>query len=278
MRLDRKLRMFANGLSSAAPSAGAGEWTISTDGQPADPTAHEIDTAGNSHDGVGGCSVDWLLQTLSSIPMPASPIDRPWDCAVSSLVQPHLPAALRRLPRLLDQLGAVRLSPTSVSIDSTLIDWHDVTEVRAQPVTSVLTAASIDSLDTAVRQLLPLYRLTRRPAQWLTVKVNDVILSVFLIILNEHGNQQVPTEIIYRHRSGRERTVNPGILSTAVLALPKVADCVLSTARFHGASVVLGPQAELAASADAIRLRIAELAGRVANLRATEQFRDEPTV
>jgi hypothetical protein len=215
-------------------------------------------------------SGDWVRQAVSQIPMPSSPVDGHWEASVSAFVRPHLPPALRRVPQLLDRLGAVRLSPIEITVDSTSIAWTDVAEIRARPLSDVLTSMTIDGVRETVESLLPVSRLAKRPIRWLTYKLSEVVLSLFLIGLDERGDQQVPIEVIYRGRRNTEHAVTPGVLSAAVLALPKVAESTLATARAHGVRVILGPQPVGGVGMDFLRARKAELAARITGLRAAE--------
>lgn len=236
----------------------------------AGPADHEAGPPGGALVPDWRSSVNRACELLSRIPMPGIPLEEPWGLSVATLAGPYLPPPLRRLSQLSDRLGRVRLSPTEVVLDRTSIDWRDVVEIRARSVADALSSYSVDGLAVAIERLLPVTRLAQSSMRSLQDKVNELMLSLLIIALEERADRWIPTQIMHRDRSARVRHFEPSILTMPVLALPDVAECILSTARARNIRVVSMSAPADDTTLEFVRARTAELAMIVARLRATK--------
>jgi hypothetical protein len=190
-----------------------------------------------------------VSSVLGGLRLPDAPIGQPWDCSAAAVVEPHLPRVLRRVPHLLDRFGAVRLSRDEVGIDGARpVSWSTVVEVRTRSMLDVIAAAGGENLGARAARLVPpvpvLARVVRGGASFVADRASVAVLGVFLAALGDVGQAgvaQVPVEIVHRTRLGRTRTMSAGLVSSAVLCLPRVTASVLATAGVHGVPVVALP-------------------------------------
>lgn len=188
----------------------------------------------------------WVAEALSQVPMPDAPVREPWVLAPSALIAPHLPRPLARAPGLLDRFGSIRLAPHEIGIDTARpVPWKDVVELRTLPLLDVLTVGTSGSLAALAARLLP---TVPRVAQGLlrvgAEKAAEAVRSLLLIAAAEHAERaasvQVPAELIYRAGWRGHKTMTAGLFSSAVLALPRLTDSVLATARHHSVPITAG--------------------------------------
>lgn len=176
--------------------------------------------------------------------MPDAPVTEPWDFSAAALIRPHLPAKLRRLPGLLDRLGAVRLTPSTIGIDTAAaVPWTRMTEIRTCSVGEVAAALTQDMAGQIAR-LVPVpgagfaaRTVTSRIIDVVTARVTEMMQTA----VRERGaHAQVPC--LFRHRA-RWRTVDvsPGLVSSAVLCLQQVSTSVTATAQLHGILIAASP-------------------------------------
>lgn len=183
---------------------------------------------------------------LGGLRLPSVPVEEPWDCSAAAVIAPHLPRAFRRVPNLLDRLGAVRLSGSEIGIDSTRpVSWSNVVEVRTRPMLDVVATTAAGNLGTRVARLIPPVPLLGRVARGGVAVVADrtvaAVAAVFLAALGDPDRAatvRVPVEVVHRVRARRPRTMSAGLASSAVLCLPQVAASVLATARGRDVPIV----------------------------------------
>jgi hypothetical protein len=188
----------------------------------------------------------WVTEALSRVPMPDAPVREPWVLAPSALIAPHLPRPLARVPGLLDRFGAIRLAPHEIGIDTARpVPWKDVVEVRTLPLLDVLTVGTSGSLAALAVRLLPTVpRLAEGFLRAGAEKAAEAVRSLLLIAAAEHAERaasvQVPAELIYQAGLRGHTTMTAGLFSSAVLALPRLTDSVLATARQHSVPITAG--------------------------------------
>jgi hypothetical protein len=186
-----------------------------------------------------------------------------------------MPRALRLGPRLLDYLGQIRLTSQGISVDQrTDIAWKNVREIRTRPLLEVLAITTVDRIAAKTTFCLPSVPGIKNATTWAAHKAADTVLSLFLIANRDSAQGaeiQVPVAIHYSDKWGRLKSMTPGLLSTAALSLPQVANSVLTTATACGVRIVCetpppsGPAAERAV--EALRERTRLLADRITALR-----------
>jgi hypothetical protein len=169
--------------------------------------------------------------------MPTAPVTEPWDFSAAALIGPLLPAKLRRLPGLLDRFGAVRLTPSTIGIDTArAVPWTRVTEIRTRPVGEV-AAALTEDLAGQIARLVPVPGTgfaTRAITSRVVNAVSDLVTGMLRTALRDHREgAQVPCRISYQTR-WKTTVLSPSLVSSAILCLPPVAASVMLTARQHG--------------------------------------------
>lgn len=191
----------------------------------------------------------WVTEALNRVPMPDAPVREPWVLAPSALIAPHLPRPLARAPGLLDRFGAIRLAPHEIGIDTAYpVPWKDVVELRTLPLLDVLTISTSGGLAALGARLLPPGpRLAAGLLHAGVEKAAEAVRSLLLIAASEHAERAasalVPTAIVYRAGRRGHRTMTAGLFSSAVLALPRLSDSVLATARQHAIPITVRPAA-----------------------------------
>jgi len=75
-------------------------------------------------------------------------------------------------------------------------------------------------------------------------KAAEAVRSLLLIAAAEHAERaasvQVPAEVIYQAGWRGHKTMTASLFSSAILALPRLTDSVLATARQHAVPIVTG--------------------------------------
>jgi hypothetical protein len=219
-----------------------------------------------------------FADALARLPMPESPASRLWEFSAKAFLRPYLPAPLRRAPTALDRLGALRLGPTAIGLDTQGdVPWTDVLEVRTRSLFDVLSDGFVEDLRRRSAELLPPLPGMGKASAWAADKMAELTLSVFLLALPDAPERvapDVPAEIVRRNSRGRPERMVPGMLSTAILALPAVSDSVLSTARANGIAAVSSGPSAITAAAGARSAALAErrsmLVAQLARLRRAE--------
>lgn len=189
----------------------------------------------------------WLSETLARMPLPDAPISQPWELSVSMFLRPSLPKILQRRAHLFDRLGLVRVSPSSITFESSdEVAWRSVLELRTRSLLDLFGATTVDKASSyAVRLLPPIPGVTKRFTRWICGKFADLLLTLLIVAARGHGDRaasvQVPAEIVYKSLFGRRKTMTAGLFSAAVLSLPAVTRSVLSTAQAHGIKIISEP-------------------------------------
>ena len=186
---------------------------------------------------------EWVVDALQRVPMPDVPVQQPWAFAPSALVAPHLPGPLARVPGVLDRFGAIRLSPFDVGIDMACpVPWHEVVEVRTRPLLDLLTETASGSAAALGARLLPPVPLVGKALTRAgSARAAEAMRALLQVAASAHAERaaetQVPAAIVYRSGRRGRKIMAAGLFSSAVLALPRVADSVLATARAHAVPI-----------------------------------------
>lgn len=83
----------------------------------------------------------------------------------------------------------------------------------------------------------------RAVASRLAGYIENAISSLLLVALqDDRGDAQVPCQVLHQKR-GKTHSLTPGLVSSAMLCLPRVANSVLTTAQQHHIRITTTPPA-----------------------------------
>ncbi|GAA0603892.1 hypothetical protein HPO96_18515 [Kribbella sandramycini] len=180
---------------------------------------------------------------LARHPRPTAPAQAPWEMSASSLITPFLPGSLTAPAVLVNRLGRIHLSPYGLAIDQkAVIPWQQIAQVHTRPAFELVTETLIE------RALARATFLIKLPGKaWATdlvaQKARDAVMSVLQVALSGNAPSlafDLPVAVV--HQNGRKQAeMNPGVLSTALLALPGVSEAILHTAALNAVPVIRHP-------------------------------------
>lgn len=169
------------------------------------------------------------------------PPSEPWEVSVVQLLKSSMdvPVVAAKALGLLDRFGALRLSDEGVGFDNNDVDWAKITSVTCRRLTVVLTESGLEHEADRLRKLLPPLPgrkwVVDRCAQTLGGLARDALDRT----VGERAQLSVVSGISYRRSLGRSKEMTAGLAVCAILGLvPSANDCILSTARRHGATVI----------------------------------------
>jgi hypothetical protein len=200
---------------------------------------------------------------LAGLGTPVVPLDAEWEVGFGRLAADLLgvPDALRPLTGRLDGVGALALSPNSVTIDGTAVRWKDVSEITFGTASDAFTANVGDKFADDLTEALP--PIPGRA--WLVRQAIDTLLAIGLVIMErtpigpENGPPDVLMSVKYKGRIGKKE-LTPGLFALQLSSfMPEVAAAVTELATRNGVSVVVSPPSRSASRADAMR----ELVGKL---------------
>jgi hypothetical protein len=226
----------------------------------------------------GGGPSRWVIDALARLPLPRSPVQEPWEFSASAVIGPHLPPSLRLAPRLLDRFGKVRITSHGLAVDQRIeVPWRHVIEMRTRSLLEVVTIIMTEKIADRSTMMVPPVPGVGKAMTLVASKVAEAAFSLFLVPVMGHAHglgSQVPIAIDYMDGRRRMKTMSPGLLSTAVLALPPVSDSVLATATQHDVRITEVPPPPNGPSAERIleTLRQAQrmTADRIVALRQSQ--------
>ena len=162
------------------------------------------------------------------------PREPPWEISAARMIALPIPASI------VDRLGRLHVSAEGLAIDTRkIVPWQDIDEVHTRPAFEVVTTSMIDKASF----VLPPFP----GADLVTRKAKEALVSILRVALSGSAPSllfDLPVKVIYRGK----REMTPGLLCTAFLALPGVANGLITTARTHGKIIVHHPATTMAAA------------------------------
>ncbi|MGY4710475.1 hypothetical protein ACXDF8_13105 [Mycolicibacterium sp. CBM1] len=206
---------------------------------------------------------------LNKVRPPAGPITQRWALGIGDIVADttRLPQRLRGAVRLLNRFGGVAVSPESLEFDGDDVKWSKVTEVDTRNLVEYLLSGAVEK------------QLDRLPVPWFPGRgkllglASTAVLTLLMATarqqIEDHADVRIPAEVHYRGLIGGDKVLSPGVLSTLILADPRVSECVVATAKAHG--VIVGkrdddPMDAAGDRADQLKAKLGALEKRIAGL------------
>jgi hypothetical protein len=225
--------------------------------------------AGQGRDRVGGVAeklAERVPEVIDGLGAPVVPLQAEWEIGFGRFAADliRVPDRLRRLTRKLDEVGALAISPDTVTVDGTKIAWKDASEITFGTIPDAFTANAADKMADHLISALP--RIPGR--SWLVRQAMDTLVAIGLVIQGrtpggpEDGPAHVLMAVNYRGRLG-EKEVNPGLFALQVSSLmPSVAAALVDLCMRHGVKVVIRPPSRSANRAETMRVLVAKLQSR----------------
>lgn len=200
---------------------------------------HEEDPEADDPEPLNQRAVDELLARVTP---PTFPLTRDWGLSIADLVAVRwaVPSRVRRLLRLLNRFGAVRLSPEGVGVDGTDVAWDALIEIRR---VSLFEIAHGDAIEASVDQLAVF--LPPLPGRrWLLRRVARLVAALALRFASaeEADWPSVPVVLVHRTRLGRAKETSGGLIAALLWAAVPEATRVLEQVADERGVPVVGPR------------------------------------
>ena len=206
---------------------------------------------------------------LRKVRPPAGPITKRWALGIGDVVADtaRLPERLRGAVRLLNRFGGVAVSPRALEFDGDDVAWSKMTEIDTRNLVEYLLSGAVEK------------QVDRLPVPWFpgrgkllglaSAAVLTLLMATARQQIEDHADARIPAEVHYRGLLGGDKVLSPGVLSTLILADPRVSECVIATATANGVTVrkpAEDPMDAAGEPADQLKAKLAALEKRVAGL------------
>lgn len=174
---------------------------------------------------------------LKKMRPPPGPITERWALGIGDVVADtaHLPRRLRGAVGFLNRFGGVAISPDALEFDGDDVAWSKMTEIDTRNLVEYLLSGAVEK------------QVDRLPVPWFpgrgrllglaSAAVLTLLMATARQQIEDHADVRIPAEVHYRGLIRRDKTLTPGVLSTLILADPRVSECVIATAEAHGVTV-----------------------------------------
>jgi hypothetical protein len=194
-------------------------------------------TGDDSSDGIVVGKAVWIRSAMAAVPMPGMPATEPWEMSLATFLRlrTDLPELVLKPLGLLDRYGAVGFGPNHVGFDGEDIAWDRVVRIGVRDIAEVVTSSAMDCEAQHIKSLLP--PLPGR--KWVVDKAMDVITGMAAPILTDVATGVgVASEIAYRTKLGREKTLHSGFFAALLLATRRpIHESLVATARAKGVAI-----------------------------------------
>ena len=192
---------------------------------------------------------------------PAGPLTERWALGIGDIVADtaRLPRRLRGAVGFLNRFGGLAISPQALEFDGDDVAWTKITEIDTRNLVEYLLSGAVEK------------QVDRLPVPWFPGRAKLLGLAsaavlTLLMATAKHRSRSTRTSAS-RPRcttagsSGATRC-SPRVLSTLILADPKVSECVIATAEANGVTVRKrddDPMEEAGERAEQLKAKLAEL-------------------
>lgn len=193
---------------------------------------------------------------------PPGPITQRWALGIGDIVADtaRLPKWLRGAVGFLNRFGGLAVSPAALEFDGDDVKWAKITEIDTRNLVEYLLSGAVEK------------QVDRLPVPWFPGRARLLGLASAAVLtllmataeqqIEDHADVRIPAEVHYRGFIRRDKVLSPGVLSTLILADPKVSECVIATAKANGVTVRKrndDPMDEAGERAEQLKAKLAEL-------------------
>ncbi|HNM95259.1 MAG TPA: hypothetical protein PKM47_15050 [Mycobacterium sp.] len=193
---------------------------------------------------------------------PAGPLTERWALGIGDIVADtaRLPRRLRGAVGFLNRFGGLAISPQALEFDGDDVAWTKITEIDTRNLVEYLLSGAVEK------------QVDRLPVPWFPGRAKLLGLASAAVLtllmatakqqIEEHADVRIPAEVHYRGFLRRDKVLSPGVLSTLILADPKVSECVIATAEANGVTVRKrddDPMEEAGERAEQLKAKLGEL-------------------
>lgn len=193
---------------------------------------------------------------------PPGPITQRWALGIGDVVADtaHLPRRLRGAVRFLNRFGGLAICPDALEFDGDDVKWSKMTEIDTRNLVEYLLSGAVEK------------QVDRLPVPWFpgrgrllglaSAAVLTLLMATARQQIEDHADVRIPAEVHYRGLFRRDKVLSPGVLSTLILADPRVSECVIATATANGVTVRKrddDPMDEAGERAEQLKAKLAEL-------------------
>lgn len=193
---------------------------------------------------------------------PSGPITQRWALGIGDIVADtaRLPQWLRGGVRFLNRFGGLAISPEALEFDGDDVAWAKMTEIDTRNLVEYLLSGAVEK------------QVDRLPVPWFpgrgrllglaSAAVLTLLMATARKQIEDHAHVRIPAEVHYRGLIRRDKVLSPGVLSTLILADPRVSESVIATATANGVTVRKrddDPMDEAGERADQLKAKLAEL-------------------
>lgn len=193
---------------------------------------------------------------------PPGPITQRWALGIGDIVADtaRLPQWLRGGVRFLNRFGGLAISPEALEFDGDDVAWAKMTEIDTRNLVEYLLSGAVEK------------QVDRLPVPWFpgrgrllglaSAAVLTLLMATARKQIEDHAHVRIPAEVHYRGLIRRDKVLSPGVLSTLILADPRVSESVIATATANGVTVRKrddDPMDEAGERAEQLKAKLAEL-------------------
>lgn len=179
----------------------------------------------------------------------------------------RLPKWLRGAVGFLNRFGGLAVSSEAVEFDGDDVRWAKITEIDTRNLVEYLLSGAVQKQ--VDRLPVPWFPGRARLLGLASAAVLTLLLATAKQQIEDHADVRIPAEVHYRGLIRRHKVLSPGVLSTLILADPKVTECVIATAKANGVTVRKrddDPMDEAGERAEQLKAKLAELEGGIRRL------------
>ncbi len=200
---------------------------------------------------------------------PPGPITERWALGIGDIVADtaHLPKWLRGAVSFLNRFGGLAISPEALEFDGDDVNWSKMTEIDTRNLVEYLLSGAVEKQ--VDRLPVPWFPGRARLLGLASAAVLTLLMATARQQIEDHADVRIPAEVHYRGLIRRDKVLSPGVLSTLILADPRVSECVIATAEANGVTVRKrddDPMDAAGERAEQLKAKLAELESGIRRL------------